>query len=758
MNKFTFLICAFVFITNIYAQETSITVDNQIPGWLSSLLTYSQQQSVEELTVTGYVNKADMNFINGLIKNRNLKILDLGNVNLAVTSYGDGVIWLGFLSYGEEKELQKIIMPQNIDGIYSTGNSNSPKSIIVSPVDTLVVTNRDISVLHSSSGPLYSHISYYLPRCVIFTEGVEVIPDYLFSFSQNPDGHICNVNLCNTIKQIGAWAFSDCSFGEPLVLPNSIEYLGKHPLEYDSYYHHYGLRNRWWQTTSAMPISSNRFDFPKQLKCYNSLSYSTMSDGSTRDVFSQDYFNSDTIVVYENCDTLFANLNAHIAYFYSRQPFSCRYAEIKIDTLYVPENSGDAYTNAFKYHLQDGRIKSIKEMMTLIGIDVIGESNVCYVDEEIQLNTVFTPSDAFDKRVVWSSENPEIASVDDKGLVKGIKAGETIIVATSVENDSIKGSFHIQVLQHVKGLTLNITEATIWNGDTIRITPIISPEDASNKNVEWKSNDQSVAIVEDGVVKGKSAGFAAITCTTEDGQFSAKCNITVKQQVENIRLSLHSLSLNVGESEHISADIYPVNASDKTLVWASSDNDIALVDNGLVTALKTGEVWIKASSINNNETVSDSCRVTVLQPVTGIKLNYSTYEMNRIGESVQLIATVLPEDASNKEVKWASSNESICIVSNGTVVATGFGTCVIIATTTDGNYIATCTVTVVEGADLPGDVNHDGEVNIADINALIDIILGGAVDEESYTRADVNCDGEVNIADINAVIDIILNN
>ena len=97
------------------------------------------------------------------------------------------------------------------------------------------------------------------------------------------------------------------------------------------------------------------------------------------------------------------------------------------------------------------------------------------------------------------------------------------------------------------------------------------------------------------------------------------------------------------------------------------------------------------------------------------------------------------------------------MVANGTVVAVGYGTSVIIATTVDGNYMATCTVTVVEGVDFPGDVNHDGEVNIADINAIINIILGGNVDDQTRERADVNGDGEVNIADINAIIDIILN-
>lgn len=752
MKKFTLLFCALVFITNLYAQETSITVDNQTPGWLSSLLTYSQQQSVEELTVTGYINRTDMNFINGLIKNRNLRILDLGEVNLAETSFGDDVIWSRFLSFGEEKVLQKFIMPQNVNGmnVYSSGKTE----IIVSFVDSVVIRNRDISVMPG--------VSYYAPKHLIFAEGVEVIPDGTFSFSAFDDSNTpCLVTLSNTIKSIGGGTFRGCTFAEPLVLPNSIEYIGKHPWIYDSYYHTYGHQNdNVWGPYRVLPISPTRFDFPKNMHYYNSFGIvSTGYPVSHPVVEIWQTFSSDTITVYEQCDTLVANLKAKIAYFHSRQPFYCYdpYYTINVDTLYVPEYCGEIYTNAYGALLHDQKIKAIKEMMSVKGIDVIGESNEFYVGEEMQLNAVFTPSDAFDKRVVWSSENPEIASVDNNGLVKGIKAGETNIIAASLENDSIKGFYHLQVLQHVEGLTLSISEATIWNGDTIRITPIISPEDASNKNAEWKSNDQSVAIVEDGVVKGKSAGFATITCTTEDGQFSAKCNIVVKQQAEIVRLSHHTLTLNVGESEQISADIYPANTTDKTLVWESSDNNVALVENGLVTALKTGEVWIKATSINNNAAV-DSCRLTVLQPVTGIKLNYNSYELHQIGETVQLVATVLPEDASNKEVKWASSNETICIVSNGTVVAVGFGTCVIIATTSDGNFIATCTVSVVDIPDLPCDVNHDGEVNIADINAIIDIILGGNVDDDIFERADVNGDGEVNIADINRVIDAILSN
>jgi uncharacterized protein YjdB len=286
----------------------------------------------------------------------------------------------------------------------------------------------------------------------------------------------------------------------------------------------------------------------------------------------------------------------------------------------------------------------------------------------------------------------------------------------------------------------------------------VFPENADTE-IAWTSSDNRVVTVDaSGIVLAKNKGIATIYASTTDGSnLVDSCIVTVVQPVDGVTMEKHSLTLNAGDSEQLYANVLPVNADNKKLIWSTSDSEIAEVDaDGNVTAKKCGVAFIKATS-EDNPLAADSCKVTVLQPVTGITLNYNTVELHKIGETIQLIATVLPEDASNKEVRWLSSNQSVCMVANGTVVAVGYGTSVIIATTVDGSYMATCTVNVVEAADLPGDVNHDGEVNIADINTVIDIILGRNVDDQTRERADVNGDGEINIADINAIIAIILN-
>ena len=307
-------------------------------------------------------------------------------------------------------------------------------------------------------------------------------------------------------------------------------------------------------------------------------------------------------------------------------------------------------------------------------------------------------------------------------------------------------------------INIDIDSISLIPNESFQLIANIFPENADTE-VIWESSDNRVVTVDaSGLLLARNKGNATIYASTTDGSnLTDSCIVDVIQPVDGVTLERHSITLNVGEDELLYANVLPVNASNKRLVWSSTDYSIAEVNaDGNVTAKKRGVAFIKATSEDNPLTV-DSCKVTVKQPVTGVTLNHKNCKLYQIGETLQLVATVLPEDASNKDVRWASSNEQVCIVSNGMVVAVGYGTSVIIVTTVDGNFMATCTVTVVEGADLPGDVNHDGEVNIADINAIIDIILGGAVDEETFRRADVNGDDEVNIADINAVIDIILN-
>lgn len=186
--------------------------------------------------------------------------------------------------------------------------------------------------------------------------------------------------------------------------------------------------------------------------------------------------------------------------------------------------------------------------------------------------------------------------------------------------------------------------------------------------------------------------------------------------------------------------------------WSSTPQSSDMVYILLSTA---SDVWYGSLNTMANlpiRPVADNPSPNIL--ATGITLNKSELSLE-IGNSETLIATVTPSNVTNGSVTWSSSNTSVVSVnSSGIVTANAAGSAVITASTTDGtNLSAVCSVTV-NPAKITGDVNNDGEVNIADINTVIDVILGGHSDHIS--ACDVNGDGEINIADINTIIDIIL--
>ena len=213
------------------------------------------------------------------------------------------------------------------------------------------------------------------------------------------------------------------------------------------------------------------------------------------------------------------------------------------------------------------------------------------------------------------------------------------------------------------------------------------------------------------------SGEVWIKAVSQDNEaVQDSCKVIVIQPVTGITLAKHSLTLKVGDAEQLTATVTPEDADNKSVKWSSSDVQVASVDDdGNVTALKSGEVWIKVVS-QDNEAAQDSCKVVVTQPVTGVMLNPSECLLQSLGESIQLEATVLPVDATNKDVTWRSSNDSVCVVGNGLVIATGYGTTVVLVSTVDGGFLASCVVKV-EDTTVIRDINNglQNKGNVYDI-------------------------------------------
>lgn len=165
--------------------------------------------------------------------------------------------------------------------------------------------------------------------------------------------------------------------------------------------------------------------------------------------------------------------------------------------------------------------------------------------------------------------------------------------------------------------------------------------------------------------------------------------------VTGITLDSSSLTLTEGETARLIATISPSNADNQGVIWSSSDASVASVSNGTVTAVSAGSAIITAKSDDGGKTAT--CDVTVnskIIPVASISLDKSSLEFTKRGEEYALVATVLPENATDKSVVWSSDNDNVATVDNGKITAVGSGNATITVKTVDGNHTATCVVAV----------------------------------------------------------------
>jgi uncharacterized protein YjdB len=343
-----------------------------------------------------------------------------------------------------------------------------------------------------------------------------------------------------------------------------------------------------------------------------------------------------------------------------------------------------------------------------------------------QLNVTVLPENATNKRYTFSVSDNGYVSVSPEGLVVALRPGTVYVIATTDE-----GGFKAQCtvvitaaqVVPVTGVMLNTNLLTLRIGGAAILQAYVQPPNASDKGVEWASNNSLVATVdkESGLVTAKAAGTALITVTATGGPsqtIQTTCTVTVQADsvvaipVDGITLNKPNLTLQynedtgTGTSETLIATISPSNATDITTQWFSTNGAVATVLNGTVTAKGYGTAFIIATTVSAGK--MDFCFVNVPEPsqeavpVTGITLDTSAEDIVT-DESIFLTATVTPSGASNPVVRWTTSNPAVAIVigdgsataeSKGTVTGITPGTVNIVAITLDGGLAAFCSVTV----------------------------------------------------------------
>jgi len=364
---------------------------------------------------------------------------------------------------------------------------------------------------------------------------------------------------------------------------------------------------------------------------------------------------------------------------------------------------------------------------------------------EYELNYVIRPENATDKSVVWTTTNENVAYVDSS-TNKLIAAGEGIATITIKTTDgNYTDSFDITVnpnIIHVNSVRLDKSSLNMEIGQTHKLVATINPENASNKNVTYSSSNPEIATVDgDGTVIGISQGTAVITVTTEDGNHTATCNVAVEVpiiDVEGIKITNKpTTNMNIGDEYELDYEIRPENATDKSIEWSSTDENVAYVDSNTNKLIATGEGTATITITSRDGNYTDSFDITVnpeIIHVDSVTLDKSSLEI-KVEETYKLEATINPEGASNKNITYSSSNPEVAVVEqDGTVIGISQGTAVITVTTEDGNKTATCNVTVREKikpviskveSKIEDDINYIVYISIIDESGVKSVKVAG---------------------------------
>ena len=687
MRKYIVLIMLSLCSIGVSAQSEAMTVDNQMPGWLSSKIAYTDQVSLKSLKVTGYINGTDLAFVKGMMKNKSLVHVDLSDANI-VSGGGvkDNEVSYGFY-FQEQKQGTYLSLPVNaerINNFYRNGPSGSDVSGN-NVIDTLVL-----------GGPSYKKFTlhrqnHFLANYLYLREGVDTLDTYSAL-------SVKKIHLPSTVRYLPRNAFMkrEERYGETtdeidINLTDAIEGIARTAFR-DLY------------------LKGDTIRLPSGMKVWYTSSFLIRKEGTVIHIPAG-------LTVIDNESDRYGNReqiesDKHIHFFMeSAVPpeFTRRYSggrELSGCVVHVPQGSKSNYEKAecWKY-------ATIIEEIPVKGVSIDKPEECVYVGDRFKPDVAIVPENALNRNYTLKSLDERVAALDDDGFVVLKSYGKARIQATT-EDGGYTDVCEFDVYEHTVGIRLETEQARVRKGGRLTLAAVAQPEGKTDGRLVWSSSDGSVASVdEEGVVSGKSKGEAVITVTAVDGGYTAECRVRVYQPVTELRMDNRSVTVDTGEDIQLTATILPYDADNKSIVWSSDNPDVADVNGkGVVTGVKAGQTVIRATS--EDEGISDFCVVTVNQPVTGVSLSKSELSFSKIGDAEQLVASVQPADATNKELNWSSSDESVAIVSNGRVLCSGYGSAIVYVTTVDGGYMASCVVTADDGLTGIDGVAADGSVSV----------------------------------------------
>lgn len=349
--------------------------------------------------------------------------------------------------------------------------------------------------------------------------------------------------------------------------------------------------------------------------------------------------------------------------------------------LVVGQSEGEATLTAFCGDQTASCTVTVKNM-TPSAVTVNSPQFNIYVGDEYTFTATLNPQN-IEGTIYWSTSNDKVGFIDSEtGRLKALSPGVIVVYAQCGDK---KGAREITIhAVPATSIALNKTSFELQTNDTFELSGSVYPPNTTDQTLVWKSSNDGVAIVNNGLITAVGVGHATITVSCGTMAFNT-CEVEViPTQANEIILSESNVILKTSQDQKLEFTILPENTTDKTVIWTSLNPEIAEVSvEGIISAKAAGIANIQAKC---GEAVS-VCTVNVEEVLPEeIIINLAQVSLHQ-SESAQLLA--------NRKVNWKSENENVATVSSeGLLVATGVGVTTVIAE--DGKVSSNCLVTVEE--------------------------------------------------------------
>lgn len=507
----SFYVC-FAMCMALFAQATDLTIDNQTPGWLSSKINYGDQETIENLKVTGFVNLTDLRFIGSLMENRNLHgCVDLSEVYVV----GSKDNYMGKGSFNTEGTVNRLILPKTLEELENCLTTSSyPLSNKYLHVDTLVFAPENMTFVNGSffSGSVDDQI-IGVPNHLIIGEHITTIAEKAFYKNLG----LQSVKIQGTQIKVENGAFTDCSDLQTIDIHGKFKTVG------DFAFRGTNITKLDMDKLSDVEyLGDGAFDCPLWLDTlYVPEKIEYFYENSFTFNNKAHVFLGKKIKELSGSGFWHSGLNLHFKS--STPPKFVSYYDSY--TFYVPKGATDAYKAKVCIN---GHQATIIEENPLEGINIATQKVKLEIGETQKVIPTFIPADADDLTLEWSSKDLSVATVDADGIVSGVAPGTTTILATSVAT-GVQGSCEVIVIQHATDIQMETSQVTMTKlGETTQLNVTVLPENTTDKTVKWTSSNSSIcSVTSTGKIVAMGYGDAVVMAVTNDGEIPATCVVKV---------------------------------------------------------------------------------------------------------------------------------------------------------------------------------------------------------------------------------------